>query len=118
MLVHLCTTRTHEMVTTGIIRSEVRYKVWPQKLVNYCSILRYWERQVDGRESVSKARKSVRIQVLCFILFGTLTCLSFPCAADLIDPAVKDRYLMIPKLLLGALNDLIVNIISVSSTCT
>ena len=48
-------------------------------------------------------------------MFGILICLSFPCAADLVDPAVKDRYLVISKLLLGVLNDLIANIMSVSS---
>ena len=55
------TTRTHEVVTTGVFRCKIRYKMRPQKLINYCSILGYRERQVNGREGIPKARKSIKI---------------------------------------------------------
>ena len=74
--------------------------------------MRYQERQVDGREGVSSRLKYYECLAL---LFGILICLSLPCAADPVDKAVKGRYLVISKLLLGALNDLIANTISVNS---
>ena len=49
------------------------------------------------------------------LLFRTVTCLSFPCAEDLVDPTLNDIYLVMSKLLLGAFNDLMVNIISENS---
>ena len=55
------TTRAHEVVTTGVFRCKIRCKMRPQKLVNYCSILGYGERQVNGREGVPKVRKSIKI---------------------------------------------------------
>ena len=49
------------------------------------------------------------------LLFGTVTYLSFPCTADVVDPVANDKYLLTSKLLLGTFRDMIVNIISVSS---
>jgi len=45
------------------------------------------------------------------LLFSTVTCLSFACDADLVGLTLNDIYLVISKLLLGAFNDLMANII-------
>ena len=92
----------------------------PSKLIVAFSInlnpnFRYQSRQVNGREGIPKARKSVKIYEYLALLFGTVMCWSFPCAADVVDPAANDKYLLMAKLLLGTFRDLIANIISVSS---
>ena len=50
-----------------------------------------------GGRAFQRQGSLLKYEYLTF-LFGTVTCLGFPCAEDLVDPAVNDKYLVISKL--------------------
>ena len=57
-----------------------------------------------GGRAFQRQGSLLKYEYLTF-LFGIVIRLGFPCAEDLVDPAVNDKYLVISKLPVGAFKD-------------
>ena len=77
-------TAAHEVITAGVIRFEVCFKMRPQKLVNCQSDCGDWYGEVNRGEGIPQARKSMEVKVPYFIIrHGCMFELSLSCGSSI-----------------------------------